>query len=87
MLFLKTQASHCGQILVRQFPFIVLCWFILFIILIVFLESTAVNENKTTVSGGCKEMQREENVAVFCATASKIVVFDELILCTVDSAI
>lgn len=29
---------------------------------------TAVNENKTTVAGGCNEMQCEENVGVFLLT-------------------
>lgn len=101
VMFLNTKASHCGHILVRQFPFIVLWRFILFVILIVFLESTAVNENKTTLLGGCEEMQCEKKGGCFCAVASSsskckisVIVFEDLIffffcavLYTFDSAI
>lgn len=61
VIFLKLLTA--GTSVFDSSPLMCFMWFILFIM---FLESTAVNENKTTLSGGCKEMQCEENVAVLC---------------------
>lgn len=61
VIFLKLLTA--GTSVFDSSPLMCFMWFILFIM---FLELTAVNENKTTLSGGCKEMQCKENVAVLC---------------------